>query len=125
MQRECSKPAVKLENNYCEGSAFCYVAVPFWAGTPEIRRPVPCGKTAANACIRVGAGGHNNIETNPVFRGMVRRHAPVSFQQKETCAQYWHQRIVRRRRPFRTPNQAVESQDEAIHLRSAQRDSHY
>jgi len=38
---------------------------------------MPGGASGENgleyAGIRVDAGGHNNIERNPVFRGMVRR----------------------------------------------------
>jgi hypothetical protein len=43
------------------------------------------GKTALNRfLLRVGAGGHNNIKINPVFRGMVRgRFGPPGFQPKE------------------------------------------
>ena len=33
--------------------------------------------------LRVKAGGHNNTQLNPVFRGMVRRLIGAGLQQKE------------------------------------------
>src|ERR1700690_1357298 len=51
--------------------------------------------------------------------------AAANFQPKENCVKHWRKRIVGIGRPFRTPNEALEPQDEAVHLRCAQRHSHH
>ncbi len=38
-----------------------------------VRRREKGGTALRSALIRVDRGGHNNIKTNPVIRGMVRR----------------------------------------------------
>ena len=43
------------------------------------------GRTALIVLRRVGAGGHNNTEINPVFRGMVRPHKGGLLNQRKTC----------------------------------------
>jgi hypothetical protein len=60
---------------------------------------------------------------NPVFRGMLRKIR--SLNQRKNCVKHWHQRIIGFGRPFRTPDEALEPQDEALHLRHAQRHSHH
>jgi hypothetical protein len=40
--------------------------------------------------LRVKAGGHNNTQLNPVFRGMARRPIGAGCQQKEKSDQYRH-----------------------------------
>jgi hypothetical protein len=60
---------------------------------------------------------------NPVFRGMLRKIR--SLNQRKNCVKHWHQRIIGFGRPFRAPDEALEPQDEAVHLRRAQRHSHH
>src|SRR5439155_10418897 len=63
------------ENNDCSEWPVCYFAPPFRFGGN-----FPAGGEKAEwpqnqALVRVGRGGRNNIEMNPVFRGMVRSTA--------------------------------------------------
>jgi hypothetical protein len=58
---------------------------------------------------------HNNIKLNPVFRGMLRENSR-GFNQRKYCDKHWRKGIVGFRCPFRPPNEALEPQDEAVHL---------
>jgi hypothetical protein len=64
----------KVEEISCKWASFGYFH-PLWANAPGLERP--------NIRLRVKAGGHNNTQLNPVFRGMVRRLVGAGSQQKE------------------------------------------
>jgi len=72
------KPAGResLENNDCGEGLVCYFAQPFRSGGKY-----PTGVERRNGLkIKPGSsepGGQNNIEINPVIRGMVRRRVPM------------------------------------------------
>jgi len=79
------------------------------------------GKTVHFASCRCGRlcesakANHNNIKLNPVFRGMLREN-PRGFNQRKYCVKYWRKGIVGFRCPFWPPDEALEPQDEALHL---------
>ena len=61
------------ENSSCRRDLFCYLSRPCF-GNAEARVAVETGFNGLNSVpVPVGAGGHNNIKNNPVFRGMVWR----------------------------------------------------
>jgi hypothetical protein len=72
----------KMLKNQLANAAGSAIFSPLWAIAPGLKRP--------KFRLRVKAGGHNNTQLNPVFRGMVRTLIGAGCQQKETSDQYRH-----------------------------------
>jgi len=58
------------QSYYCQLPVACYLFKLVLTVGPRVAEQNQI--TALNILRRVGTGGHNNIEINPVFRGMVR-----------------------------------------------------
>ncbi len=64
-----------LKIKIASGAGFA-IFLTLFGGQPLDGSPPGKDKGPDNARARVSAGGHNNTEYNPVFRGMVRRKNP-------------------------------------------------
>jgi len=67
------------KNNSCLCVILCYFERLLLRSEGEVSSRTQTGRTALIVPVPVGAGGHNNIRINPVFRGMVPRFGESGF----------------------------------------------
>jgi hypothetical protein len=102
------------QNTSCHEVFICYYGRSLSSNGGRGKRFISHRVDAAG-CVKSAKANHNNIKLNPVFRGMLREKSR-GFNQRKYCDKHWRKGIVGFWRSFRTPDEALEPQDEAVHL---------